>query len=132
MRKALLMAMVLVACNRENPQDAASSVRSLSAAEFSEEIGNDAVLLDVRTPEEFSAGHIAGAVNLDFKANDFEDKLKSLDKSKDYMVYCAVGGRSGKAAVLMKDMGFSSITTLEGGLEAWAADGRPVEKEGED
>ena len=55
------------------------------------------VVLDVRTAEEFQAGHIPGAKNLDFFGNDFAQQVAALDKSKTYLVHCAAGGRSAKA-----------------------------------
>jgi len=79
----------------------------------------DAVLLDVRTPEEIEQGKIAGATPMDFKSEDFEARLSALDKDKPYFVYCAVGGRSGKTANLMKEKGFTKVYNLQGGFEAW-------------
>jgi phage shock protein E len=86
------------------------------------------VVLDVRTPEEFAAGHIAGATNLDFHNPDFEKKLSALDKTKSYLVHCAAGGRSAKTRDLMKKYQFQSIYHLEGGLKAWEKAGQPVER----
>lgn len=86
------------------------------------------VVLDVRTPSEFAAGHIAGATNLDFHDKDFQAKLGKLDKSQPYLVHCAVGGRSGKAGKLMSTMDFKSVYDLKGGLTAWEKAGKPVEK----
>lgn len=85
------------------------------------------VVLDVRTPKEFSAGHIAGATNINFNAADFEKKLAALDKSQPYLVHCAVGGRSAKARELMKTQQFKSIYHLEGGIKAWEKAGKRVE-----
>jgi len=50
------------------------------------------VVLDVRTPEEYKGGHIAGAKNIDFNGDDFEKQIAALDKSKTYVVHCAAGG----------------------------------------
>lgn len=79
----------------------------------------DAVVLDVRTPEEVAEGVIPGAKHLDFKKDDFEVQLNSLDKRKTYLVYCAAGVRSAKAATLMKEKGFQNVYSLDGGIEAW-------------
>jgi rhodanese-related sulfurtransferase len=78
-----------------------------------------AVLVDVRTPEEFANGNIEGAINIDFKGSDFEQKIAELDKGKTYLVYCLSGGRSGKAATRMNALGFTSLYTLNGGYTAW-------------
>lgn len=86
------------------------------------------VVLDVRTPEEFAAGHIAGAKNVDFKAPDFAAKVAALDKTTPYLVHCAAGGRSGKTLDLIKDKGFAAIYHLNDGFKAWQKAGKPVEK----
>jgi rhodanese-related sulfurtransferase len=83
----------------------------------------DAVLLDVRTPEEIEQGKIAGATPMNFKDEDFDTRLSALDKDKPYFVYCAVGGRSGKTVNLMKEKGFTKIYNLQGGFEAWKEKG---------
>lgn len=85
-------------------------------------------ILDVRTEEEFEAGHISGAVNIDFTEPDFEQKVALLDKSKPYLVYCAVGGRSAKASKKMEAAGFVTVYDLSTGFTSWEAAGKPVEK----
>lgn len=86
------------------------------------------VVLDVRTPEEFAAGHIAGAKNVDFKAADFAAKVAALDKGQTYLVHCAAGGRSGKTLDLMKGHNFTAIYHLNEGFKAWEKAGKPVAK----
>ena len=88
----------------------------------------NAVVLDVRTPKEFAAGHIPGAVNIDWNAADFGKKVAELDKSKTYLVHCAVGGRSAKASDKMTALQFIDVYNLEGGMKAWEKAGKPVEK----
>ena len=126
MRKVLFILLLATACGKESRNDN-NAIKSLSAAEFNNRLTDQAVLLDVRTPEEFKGGYIHGAINLDFKAADFEAKLDSLDRSRNYMLYCAKGVRSDKTADKMKELGFTSISTLEGGLDAWVAEGLPVQ-----
>ncbi len=75
-------------------------------------------ILDVRTLEEFSAGHITGATNLNFYDRDFQAKLQQLDKKQSYLVHCAVGGRSARASTAMKRLGFTSVYDLVGGIKA--------------
>ena len=84
------------------------------------------VVLDVRTPEEFAAGHIAGAKNVDFQAADFAAKVAALDRKQTYLVHCATGGRSGKTLEMMK--GFTAVYHLNEGFKAWEKAGKPVEK----
>jgi phage shock protein E len=76
-------------------------------------------LVDVRTPSEYASGKIGSAVNYDFYSSDFQQQLEKLDKSKPVMIYCASGGRSGKALDMMKSMGFSTVMELEGGYNGW-------------
>ena len=87
-----------------------------------------AVVLDVRTPKEYEAGHIAGAKLIDFNAADFAKKLGELDKNKTYLVHCAAGGRSTKSLEVFKKLEFKSVVHLDGGFKAWEKAGKPVEK----
>jgi len=84
------------------------------------------VLLDVRTPAEFSAGHIAGAVNLDVQSAAFAQKVAALDRAKSYAVYCHSGNRSKTAKTAMQQAGFSHVYDLAGGVQAWQSAGGPV------
>lgn len=77
---------------------------------------SDAVMLDVRTPAEFTAGHIDKAMNVDFENQSFESEIKKLDTSKTYFVYCRSGNRSGRAIEVMKQNGFKNIYELDRGL----------------
>ena len=76
-------------------------------------------IVDVRTPNEYAQGNIAGSTNIDYFGKDFQSQLNTLDKSKPVLVYCAVGGRSGKAAKQMKKMGFMVVYDLKGGYNNW-------------
>lgn len=86
------------------------------------------IVLDVRTADEYAEGHIAGAKNIDFTENDFEQKAGALDRKKPYLVHCAVGGRSTSSLEVFKKLGFQSIYHLDGGFKAWQKAGNPVEK----
>lgn len=76
-------------------------------------------LVDVRTPEEYAAGTISGAVNIDFKNDQFQENLKVLDKSTPVYVFCQAGGRSKAAAKIMQDQGFREIYELSTGYGGW-------------
>ena len=89
---------------------------------------SEVVVLDVRTPGEFSAGHIAGATNIDFQSGDFSERLAKLNREKTYLVHCASGGRSTRALPQFSKLGFKRIVHLDGGFKAWQAAGNPVEK----
>ena len=74
------------------------------------------VVIDVRTPAEYAAGHIVGAQNIDVEAADFGSKIALLDKDAPYLVYCHSGRRSGNAATQMASAGFTDI--VDGGAMA--------------
>lgn len=78
-----------------------------------------AQLIDVRTKKEFDQGAIEGAINYNLLDGTFENNLDKLDKKRTVYVYCAAGGRSGKAAKLLKEKGFLSVIDLKGGFNAW-------------
>jgi rhodanese-related sulfurtransferase len=126
MRTGLVVLLLLAGCGPANQP--AAAIESLNVTQFSDRINNETVLLDVRTPDEFEKGFIAGAVNIDYKSADFALKLDSLDKSKQYLVYCASGVRSSKASDLMIKKGFTSVSVLDGGIDAWSAEGRAVQQ----
>jgi rhodanese-related sulfurtransferase len=80
----------------------------------------EAVVLDVRTQEEFDGGHIPKALNIDLRLGPgFLDAINSLDKSKSYYVYCRSGARSAQAVQIMRDLGFSETYNLIGGIQEW-------------
>ena len=107
----------------------AASLRRVEVEEFAALVGKpDSVLLDVRTSREFEAGHIKGAVNLDFHGESFESGLSKLDKSKTYLVYCAGGGRSALACKKMGQMNFPTLIDLAPGFSGWKNARKPVEK----
>ena len=78
------------------------------------------VVLDVRTPEEYKSGFIGDAVNYNVMDSlAFVNTVSSLDKNKKYLLYCKSGRRSGKALVIMKNMGFRRVHHLKGGVTDW-------------
>jgi rhodanese-related sulfurtransferase len=115
------------------PPGAASSlaVQNVSVSDayalVQKNLGNaNFVILDVRTPEEFQGGHLAGAVNIDFNAQDFQSKIRELDKSQQYLVYCRSGSRSAQASQYMVSQGFTHVLNMLQGITEWAAAGYPV------
>ncbi len=103
----------------------AQNVQTLSTDAFAAKVKElpAAVVLDVRTPEEFSKGHIPHATNIDWQNKLFKDKIAALDKEKPLLVYCLSGIRSGSAAAFLEKQGFKNIWTLGGGLIQWRAAG---------
>jgi rhodanese-related sulfurtransferase len=86
------------------------------------------VILDIRTPEEFRDGHVEGAINVNFRSENFGKEIDKLDKSKTYFIYCRTGNRSYDAVTLMGPLGFRSIVRLAGDITGWKSAGLPIVK----
>lgn len=86
----------------------------------------DLILLDVRTPTEYSNGHLISAVNINYYGDNFDKKIDELDKSKPIVVYCKSGGRSSKSALKLAEKGFEQIYNLKGGFDQWIFYGKEV------
>ena len=94
----------------------------LSQEEWTEQLAQDenAIILDVRTPEEWDEGYIPGAQHIDiYLGQGFLDEVDKLDKSKNFYVYCRSGNRSGQACALMNNMGIGTAYNLMGGFMNW-------------
>ena len=94
------------------------AVGSLSACASSEpvDMGSVAAVIDVRTPEETSAGHLEGALLIDINGGQFDSEIAKLDKAANYVVYCRSGNRAGQAVEKMKAAGFTGVLTNAGSL----------------
>jgi phage shock protein E len=102
----------------------AATISTIDAVRLSGLVAQDkAVLIDVRTPEEFAQGHIAGAVNLPLQ--DFDPKAVPHEAGKQTVLYCRSGRRSEAAATQMVAAGQAAVH-LGGGIAAWEKAGRPV------
>ncbi len=84
------------------------------------------VILDLRTPAEYHAGHLREARLIDFTAPDFAEQLARLDRNRSYLVHCATGRRSTRALETFQRLGFKHVIHLDGGLRAWKDAGQPV------
>ena len=118
-----LVAIVLAGCSSDGatletvaPDDAAAIIAD----------NPEAIILDIRTPEEFADGIIAGAVNIDFYESDFAANLDALDKDASYVVYCRSDNRSGQAMDTFADLGFQAVSEIDGGIVNWYEQGLPV------
>ena len=113
----LFLFLVSVAsCQEQVAQSTVVSVEDFKAMVLDKEVQ----LVDVRTQDEFSEGHIEGAVNIDYLEDDtFVEKFESFDKNKPVYIYCRSGNRSQKAGKLLQELGFMDIIDLEGGYDAW-------------
>ena len=102
---------------------------NISAQAAQEMITNgDVLILDVRTKQEFEDGHIKGALNIDIRESDFMTQIEKLDRSKNYIIHCKSGGRSAVALEKIKDMGFSTMYHMNGGIIEWAQHNLPIEQ----
>ncbi len=101
----------------------------LSAEEFLARYTPDAVVVDVRTPEEFAQGHLKGALNINVQAPDFQDQIQALGLNPDQPIYlyCRSGRRSQRAAEILREMGFRQLYNI-GGFEDLARAGAEVER----
>jgi rhodanese-related sulfurtransferase len=86
------------------------------------------IIIDVRTPAEYAGGHLVKAVNIDYNASDFKDRVNLLDKNRTYLVYCQTANRSSSAVKVMAEVGFKDIYHMTGGIVEWQAEGLAVVK----
>ena len=128
-----IVAIIVISCvtrrGKGSPANASVAYSNVNVDEFQTIIGTpDVQLLDVRTPEEFAEGHIAGAVLVDVNESDFEEKAVAvLDASRPVAVYCRSGRRSARAASLLTTRGYR-VTNLDGGVIAWQDAGKSLVK----
>lgn len=102
---------------------------TVDVATLQAELRTDSVqLIDVRTPDEWSRGHIEGAVHIDWFSDDFKAQVEKLDKNAPVRLYCAAGGRSEEAREMLRGMGFRDVLDLDGGIGAWKKSGGAVVK----
>ncbi|MBF0238053.1 MAG: rhodanese-like domain-containing protein [SAR324 cluster bacterium] len=85
-------------------------------------------ILDLRTPAEFSRGHLAEAKLINYFSSDFMKNIQELDRSKTYLIYCQVGGRSSQALNKMKQLGFQHVLHMNHGFAEWQSQGLPVSR----
>jgi rhodanese-related sulfurtransferase len=99
--------------------DAKKAKEMLDTGEF--------ILIDVRTNGEYLQGKLRDSILIDISSREFEDKINALDNNKKYIVYCRTGSRSGHAVRVMKQMGFTEVYNLQGGIMLWHMNGLPVD-----
>lgn len=121
----LVIGFVVSACGATGVAEA-TGLRTVTANDAQAVIaagGDDLMVLDIRTPEEFAEGHIDGAVNIDFYAPDFGDRLAELDPDARYVLYCRSDNRSGQTMPVLEELGFGDVAEIDGGVVAWAESG---------
>lgn len=88
----------------------------------------DFIIVDVRTPEEYAEGHVEKAINIDFRSENFRDEIDKLNKDKTYLIYCHSGRRSADALDIMKELDFTRIYHMNGGILEWLDEELPTVK----
>ncbi|QEC67189.1 DUF953 domain-containing protein [Panacibacter ginsenosidivorans] len=121
----VLMNVVLFSCSSTAQQ----TNTDVDVSTFQQHLAKENVqVLDVRTAGEYQGGHIKNAMLADWmNPEQFKDRVQYLDKSKPVLVYCASGGRSGKAAQWLAQNGFTTVENLKGGFTQWKIENKPVE-----
>jgi phage shock protein E len=113
--------------NSTNKNNLALMIETVDSSTFkNRSTEEERVLIDVRTPGEFSEGHIPGSVNIDFNAPTFVAEIEKLDKNEPYSIYCRSGNRSGQALELMDSLGFADVLDLQGGVISWERNGNTL------
>lgn len=108
----------LISCNA---QVETKEVREITVPEAKTILAEEpnAIILDVRTPEEFKEGHIENAILINFFDENFEEQAALLDKNKPVLIYCRSGNRSNKAGKILADLGFTEIYDITEGYAGW-------------
>lgn len=121
MKKYFFVMIMLSACSAEKEKHV------LDPAEFHAKFKDtpDAILLDVRRPEEVALERLKNSQSIVFD-DSFETKLDDLNQ-KPLFVYCASGKRSARAAQILRQKGYKNVYELEGGLDAWKEAGLPID-----
>ncbi len=131
----LILAALLAACGGGTGETAAPVVEEIDLSSLAPAVDVDTVravqdnpnvfLLDVREPDEYASGHIAGITLIPM--GEVAERLSELPKDKEIIVTCRTGNRSGQVADFLREQGFTNVHNMEGGIVAWEEAGYPVE-----
>jgi rhodanese-related sulfurtransferase len=98
---------------------------SLSTLQATQLINSrNAVVIDVRTPQEFATGSLPGARNV--PVDKVDEKMRDIKKDKPLIVVCATSSRAGRAAAQLRASGYAEVYVLAGGVAAWREAGLPI------
>ena len=105
-------------------KDSGTAYRNINADEMETMISDpEYIIIDVRTPAEWGNGYISGTDNfIEYNSSGFEEQIFELDKTKNYILYCRSGNRSGKACEIMSRNGFKNLYNLSGGIIQWTGE----------
>ena len=134
---------VAVACTMlscaQSPSTSETAPSAQETVAIMEDVSNDtflalmadkpeALLLDVRTPEEWNEGHLEGASHADYWGNEqaFQAAMDAIPRDRPVLVYCAGGGRSGLTVKELIKAGHHEVYNLENGISGWISEGHPV------
>ncbi|MFL9830854.1 rhodanese-like domain-containing protein [Flavobacterium sp. ST-87] len=117
---AISLLFILFSCHAQTSQN----IQTVEVAAFAKEIKTTQKpqIIDVRTPEEFTEGHIDTAQNINWLGDQFTQNAEKLNKDKPVYVYCRSGKRSLKASEKLAELGFKEIYNLDGGYLKWKAE----------
>lgn len=113
----VIITALAISCDTKS-QSQSDAIKVLTPTEFKEKAANQTII-DIRTPQEFSQGHIDGAININYYDNNFIDQIAKYDKNQPIFIYCRSGNRTSSAAKKIADFGFTEIYDLEGGILYW-------------
>jgi rhodanese-related sulfurtransferase len=111
----------VVGCGGESSSSSEQPAAAADSSTADAPAKDTRMIIDVRTPAEFSGGHLDGAVNIDIQSPDFTSQIEALDRNGSYVVYCRSGNRSGMAMAQMLDMGFTDVSNAGSVEEASAS-----------
>lgn len=125
----LLTLLLVSSCGSAQHKSTGSSVQTIDAQKFYDlmRVAPDAQVMDVRTPREFSVGHLPQAKNNNIGSPAFVEEAQKLDKNRPVFVYCRTGVRSERAAHELAKLGFKEVYDLGGGIMAWQRAGLKTE-----
>ncbi len=119
----LLVAFTIFSCSLINNE----SINHMNSEELIDFIElNDAILVDVRTEDEYNSGYIENSLNIDYFSNEFSVNADKLDKTIPIILYCRSGKRSSMSANKISKLGFKEIYNLEGGILEWIEEGNAI------
>ncbi|MFZ2283285.1 MAG: rhodanese-like domain-containing protein [Lutibacter sp.] len=122
----VLVTILGMSCNTKS-QSQSDAIKVLTPTEFKEKSVNQTII-DIRTPQEFSEGHIEGAININYFDDNFLDQIAKYDKNQPIFIYCRSGNRTTSASKKAADFGFKEIYDLEGGILYWIKNNNEIVK----